>query len=163
MFLQTWTDPELAKSKLVKTLHGWWSAHTGPAGIPDRGDFDLIEHRLLMPNVLISDVETEPFRIRYRLIGTRVVNNLGMDFTGKYLDDLIGTDFSVPWTRYYRQSYEARRPLMGILTEPTKSGNTFTYEFGIFPISRGSDAVAQFIALEDYFDFTLMSGALAGL
>jgi hypothetical protein len=86
-----------------------------------------------------------------------------MDFTGKYLDDLIGTDFSVPWTRYYRQSYEARRPLMGILTEPTKSGNTFTYEFGIFPISRGSDAVAQFIALEDYFDFTLMSGALAGL
>jgi hypothetical protein len=66
VFLQTWTDPELAKSKLVKTLHGWWSAHTGPAGIPDRGDFDLIEHRLLMPNVLISDVETEPFRIRYR-------------------------------------------------------------------------------------------------
>jgi hypothetical protein len=163
VFLQTWTDPELAKSKLIRTLHDWWRAGSGSGGIPDRSAFDLVEHRLLMPNVLISDVETEPFRIRYRLVGTRVVNNLGMDFTGRYLDDLIGTDFSVPWTRYYRQSYEARRPLMGILTEPTKSGNTFTYEFGIFPISRGGDAVAQFIALEDYFDFTLTSGALAGL
>ena len=163
VFLKTWTDPELAKSKLVRTLHGWWSANAGPAGIPDRSAFDLVEHRLLMPNVLISDVEVDPFRIRYRLVGTRVVNNLGVDFTGRYLDDLIGPDFSVPWLDYYRQAHDARRPLMGVLTEPTKSGSTFTYEFGLFPIARGGDAVAQFIALEDYFDFRLTSGALAGL
>jgi hypothetical protein len=163
VFLQTWTDPELAKSKLVRTLHTWWSANSGAAGVPDRSAFDLIEHRLLMPNVLISDVETEPFRIRYRLVGTRIVHNLGVDFTGRYLDEFLGPDFTVPWLDCYRQAHTARRPLMGTVTEPTKSGNTFTYEFGLFPIARGGDAVAQFIALEDYFDFTLTSGALAGL
>jgi hypothetical protein len=161
--LATWTDPELAKSKLVRMLHGWWSANAGPMGIPDRDDFDLIEHRLLMPNVLISDVEPEPFRIRYRLVGTRVVANLGVDFTGRYLDELITPDFKVPWLDYYRQVYVERRPLMGVVTEPTKSGSTFTYEFGIYPVARGGTEVKQFIALEDYFDFKLTSGALAGL
>jgi hypothetical protein len=52
---------------------------------------------------------------------------------------------------------------MGALTAPTRTGGTFTYEFGLFPIARGGDAVEQFIAVEDYFDFTLTSGALAGL
>ena len=163
VLLRTWTDPELAKSKQIGRLHGWWCAKAGASGLPDRNDFDLIEHRLLMPNVMISDVEAEPFRIRYRLVGTRIVHNLGVDFTGRYLDEFLGPNFTVPWMEYYRQSYAARRPLMGELTEPTKSGNTFTYEFGLFPIARGGDAVAQFIALEDYFDFTLTSGSLAGL
>jgi hypothetical protein len=163
VLLRTWTDPELAKSKQIGRLHGWWCAKAGASGLPDRNDFDLIEHRLLMPNVLISDVEAEPFRIRYRLVGTRIVHNLGVDFTGRYLDEFLGPNFTVPWMEYYRQAYAARRPLMGELTEPTKSGNTFTYEFGLFPIARGGDAVAQFIALEDYFDFNLTSGALAGL
>lgn len=163
MFLPTWTDPELAKSALVRTLHDWWSDNADASGIPDRSAFDVIEHRLLMPNVMISDVEPEPFRIRYRLVGTRVVHNLGIDFTGRYLDDLLGADFQIPWLDYYRQAYAARRPLMGALTEPAKSGGTFGYEFGLFPITRGGTAVKQFIAVEDYFDFTLTSGALAGL
>jgi hypothetical protein len=163
VFLQTWTDPELAKSKLVRTLYDWWSANVGPAGIPDRGAFDLIEHRLLMPCVLISDVEPEPFRIRYRLVGTRIVANLGVDFTGRYLDEFLGPNFTVPWVDYYRQAYATRRLLMGALTEPTRTGGTFSYEFGLYPIARGGDAVEQFIALEDYFDFTLTSGALVGL
>jgi hypothetical protein len=163
VFLQTWTGPELAKSTLVRTLYDWWSAHAAPLGIPDRSAFDLIEHRLLMPSVMISEVEPEPFRIRYRLVGTRVVANLGVDFTGRYLDELIGPDFRAPWFDYYRQAYAERRPLMGMLTEPTKSGSTFTYEFGLFPLARGGAEVKQFIALEDYFDFTLTSGALAGL
>jgi hypothetical protein len=163
VFLQIWTDPELAKSRQVRALYDWWSANAGPSGIPDRGAFDLVEHRLLMPNVMISEVESEPFRIRYRLVGTRIVHNLGVDFTGRYLDEFLGPDFTVPWVEYYRQAYTARRPLMGRLTEPTKSGGTFTYEFGLYPIARGGTDVEQFIALEDYFDFTLRSGALAGL
>ncbi len=163
MFLQTWTDPEQTKSAQVRTLYDWWSANAGPSGIPKRDAFDVLEHRLLMPNVLISDVEPEPFRIRYRLVGTRIVHNLGVDFTGRYLDEFLGPNFTIPWSQFYRQAYTTRRPLMGAVTEPTRAGNTFTYEFGIFPVTRGDAAVEQFIALEDYFDFTLTSGALAGL
>jgi hypothetical protein len=162
--LESWTDPELTKSKLVKQLYDWWIANAGPAGVPDRSAFDLIEHRLLMPNVMISDVETEPFRIRYRLVGTKTVANLGVDFTGRYLDELLKPDYPVPWMDYYRMSYAERRPRMGSITDPTASGHTFLYEFGLFPVTLGGGAeIRQFIALEDYFDFELRSGVLVGL
>ena len=164
VLLESWTDPELTKSELVRQLYDWWSAGTGPAGITDRSAFDLIEHRLLMPNVMISDVETEPFRIRYRLVGTKVVANLGVDFTGRYLDELLVAGYAVPWMDYYRMAYAERRPRMGSVTDPTASGSTFVYEFGLFPVATGGGSeIRQFIALEDYFDFELRSGALAGL
>ena len=154
----------MTKSKLVRRLYDWWIANPGAAGIPDRGSFDLIEHRLLMPNVMISDVETEPFRIRYRLVGTKTVANLGVDFTGRYLDELLLPGYAVPWMEYYRMSYAERRPRMGSITDPTASGSTFVYEFGLFPVTRGGGSeIKQFIALEDYFDFELRSGVLVGL
>lgn len=162
--MQTWTDPNLCKSELVRRLHAWWSSTRGASGLPDRADFDVFEHKPLLQNLMLSEVEAEPFRIRYRLVGTRIVRNIGVEFTGRYLDDLIGPDHKIPWMDYYRAAYDDRRPLMGELTEPTLTGNTFSYEFGIFPLSadRGN-AVQQFIALEDYFDFELRSGSLAGL
>jgi hypothetical protein len=159
-----WSDPNQCKSDLVRKLHAWWSSCRGPSGLPDRTDFDVFAHKPLLQNLMLSDVEPEPFRIRYRLVGTRIVRNLGVDFTGRYLDDLLGTDFTIPWMDYYRKVYSERVPLMGEVTEPTRSGSTFTYEFGIFPLTTEHGAeVKQFIALEDYFDFELTSGALAGL
>jgi len=159
-----WTDPKLSKSVLVRALHDWWMAHCRPCGVPDRGDFDLPEHRLLLPNILLGEVEVEPFRIRYRVVGTKIVSNLGVDFTGRYLDELLGPSHTIPWVDFYRRSFAERRPLMGSVTDPTASGSTFDYEFGLFPMTQGGGtAIRQFIALEDYFDFNLKSGALVGL
>jgi hypothetical protein len=161
---KVWTDPNLCKSTLVRMLHDWWRAHCGPSGLPDRADFDIAEHKDLMTNLLISDVEPEPFRIRYRLVGTRIVRNLGVEFTGRYLDEFIGHDHAIPWMEYYRRSYLERVPLMGEETEPAAAGGTFTYEFGLFPVTlNGDGAVKQFLALEDYFGFELTSASLAGL
>ena len=146
---------------MVRTLHDWWTSNCTAAGLPDRGAFDVFVHKDLMPNLLISDVEPEPFRIRYRLVGTKIVRNLGVEFTGRYLDEFLGTDHPMPWMDYYRTSYHERRPVLGEATEATATGGTFTYEFGIFPLARGGDgAVKQFFALEDYFDFELTSGSL---
>jgi hypothetical protein len=159
-----WTDPELCKSTLVRTLHDWWTSNCSGAALPDRGAFDVFAHKDLMASLLISDVEPEPFRIRYRLVGTKIVRNLGVEFTGQYLDDFLGPDHPMPWMDYYRTSYDERRPVLGAATELTAAGGTFSYEFGIFPLALGGDgAVKQFIALEDYFDFELTSGSLSRL
>lgn len=162
--MPSWTDPNLSKSALVRALYDWWISHCRPCGVPDRADFDLATHRLLLPNIMLSEVEEEPFRIRYRLVGTKIVSNLGVDFTGRYLDELVEPSYAIPWGDFYRQSFAERRPVMGSVTDPTASGATFDYEFGLFPMTQGGGAaIKQFIALEDYFDFRLKSGALVGL
>jgi hypothetical protein len=40
--------------------------------------------------------------------------------------------------------------VLGEVVVPTLHGDLFRYEFGIFPLTKGGDAVAQFIAIEDY-------------
>jgi hypothetical protein len=150
---------ELASDK-VRELHGWWQAHCGAAGIPDRSAFDPTLHPRLLPNMIISEAVTDPFRIRYRLVGTKVADVLNIDLTGRYLDEVVDEATATPWQDYFVESYEKRLPILGEVTEATLSGGKFTFEFGIFPVTAGGSLVQQFLCIEDYFDFHLTSAEL---
>jgi hypothetical protein len=152
-----WTEIEQSASPQVKALHDWWMAHRGGADIPDRSMLWPGDILKLLPSIFIAELERDPFRIRYRLVGTRAVALTGYDFTGRYLDEMQGEDAQVPWSEHYRTVVETRRPLLGAVTVPAKAGGTFKYEFGIFPLTLGRTEVRQFIAIEDYFDFKLSS------
>jgi hypothetical protein len=158
--LPSWTDPALTKSPMVREMHGWWMSKRGASGMPDRADLDPIALRRLLPNLLITEVETDPFRIRYRLVGTKVVAITSIDFTGRYLDELLAEGSETPWLDYYASVYTTREPLLGSVTETTANGGTFTYEFGIFPLTLGGTEVKQFVSIEDYFNFHLTSAEL---
>ena len=154
------TDLAQMRSEMVRTVHDWWTAARPAGGLPNRRDFDPAAVKALLPHLIIVDVEPDPFRIRYRLVGTRVVDFTGFEFTGRYLDEFIPSEVSQYWTECYRSAYRSRTPFFGAVTEPTTSGNTFTFEFGIFPLTLGGDQIEQFIAVEDYFGFELTSTLL---
>jgi hypothetical protein len=138
---------------MVRSLHRWWlDKSTGD--IPDRADLDPADLKRLLPFLFIADVEHDPFRIRYRLVGTRAVEATGFDITGRYLDDLLPASIDEPWMDYYHRAYSTRLPVWGAIEAPTRSGGRFTYEFGLFPLRKGGSAVDQFVAIEDYFDLT---------
>ena len=159
--MPNWSDVRETKSPLVTALHEWWMTKRGASGIPDRNDLDPIALTHLLPNLIISEVETEPFRIRYRLVGTKVVAITSFDFTGRYLDELIADPSGTPWLEHYKTVYNSRTPMLGSVTERTTNGNTFTYEYGIFPLALdGGSEVKQFVAIEDYFNFHLTSAEL---
>src|SRR5918999_4371120 len=141
------------RSELVRSLHRWWLSKSA-GDIPDRADLDPSDMKRLLPNPFIADVEHDPFRIRYRLVGTKAIQATGFDITGRYLDDLLPADGSEPWMEYYHQAYRTRSPVFGSSRAPTTSGGHFVYEFGLFPLRKGGSSVAQFVALEDYFDLT---------
>ena len=159
--MPVWTDITQSTSPQVKALNAWWMAHRGDADMPDRSALwpgDIIR---LLPSIFIAELERDPFRIRYRLVGTRAVALTGFDFTGRYLDEMQRADAEVPWADYYRTVAETRCPLMGSVTVSAKAGGTFKYEFGIFPLTLGATEVRQFIAIEDYFDFRFRSAQWA--
>src|SRR4029450_11258209 len=105
----------------------------------------------LLPFLFIADAEHDPFRVRYRLVGTRAVEVTGFDITGHYLDALLSAEPDQPWMDHYRAVYVSRPPLLGATTVPTSAGKMFTYEFGIFPLRNGGQRIEQFVAVEDYF------------
>jgi len=158
--MPVWTAIDHNRSPMVRRLNAWWLAHRRADCIPDRGDFDPEAVKPLLPNLFIAEAEHAPFRVRYRLVGTKAVGVIGFDITGRYLDDLLGVDPGVPWMDYYRIVYDSREPLLGSVVAPTRSGGTFTYEFGLFPLTQGGSRIEQFISVEDYFDFDATAAQL---
>jgi hypothetical protein len=158
--MPTCIDISEIRSPLVHSLHRWWAANKGPAGLPDRSNFDPLDHKHILANMMISELEPDPFRVRYRLVGTKVASTTGFDFTGRYLDDLLGPQTPEPWIEYHMQVASTRAPLLGNVREPTRHGGDFKYEFGIFPVTNGGLEVAQFISVEDYFGSTLIGASL---
>src|SRR5690606_3921053 len=74
----------------------------------------------------------------------------GLDFTGRYLDELIPDGEQKPWEDYYRIVRDKRVALLGDTTVPVPGGQPFLYEFGIFPLSADGHAVTQCVSIEDY-------------
>lgn len=161
--MTAWTDLGRSQSARVQRLDAWWQS-CAAGQIPDRSDFDPSAFANLLPFLLLSEVE-QPFRLRYRLIGTAVREVAGSDFAGRYLDDMLpeGPD-EEPWQDHYRTSFETARPLYGSCRIRTLAGGQTNYEFGIWPLTQkdpaakdashnGGHQVRQFIGIEDFGDW----------
>jgi hypothetical protein len=144
----------------VRRLHTWWDEHRFDSDVPDRSALEPRDMMPLLPHVSVADAEHSPFRVRYRLVGTRVSEVAGFDATGRYLDELVDSQPDQPRMEFYRSAYVSRRPLLGATTVPTSTGHPFKYEFGIFPLRKGGHSVEQFIAIEDYVGLVYSIGRL---
>lgn len=51
---------QLLRSTMIKVVVEWWDKHKGD-DIPDRSQFDPADFKPLLPNILLCDVQHEPF------------------------------------------------------------------------------------------------------
>ncbi len=82
------SDISEISSPNIHRLYDYWTAKRGLHHVPYRRDIDPADLKPLLPELTISEFETDPFRVRYRLVGTRVAEISGLDYTGLYLDQL---------------------------------------------------------------------------
>jgi hypothetical protein len=68
-------------------LHRYWDGKRGGRMMPARRDLDPSEIVKLLPYIYMVDVEHDPLRFRYRLIGTAICTFLGRDYTGRTVDE----------------------------------------------------------------------------
>ncbi|MEQ8589440.1 MAG: PAS domain-containing protein [Thalassobaculaceae bacterium] len=77
-----------AQSDAVRDVLAYWiSIHPGDR-LPARADFDPLDIPKSLPSLVLTDVERNPYRFRVRLMGMGVVDAIGRDFTGSYLDEV---------------------------------------------------------------------------
>ncbi|MGH6882615.1 MAG: PAS domain-containing protein [Hypericibacter sp.] len=70
-------------------LFAYWNAKRGNRPAPSRRDLDPREITRLLPFLHLIDVEPEPMRFRHRLVGSELVDTLGRNVSGKYVDDVF--------------------------------------------------------------------------
>ncbi|HEY0524482.1 MAG TPA: PAS domain-containing protein [Stellaceae bacterium] len=95
----------------INALLHLWGERCGDRDIPDRADFDPTSIApSLLPHFVLADIVDGGVRLRFRLLGTAIVNRFGFDPTGKYLDET----FSDRMVRYMmslaQEAIAMRRP-----------------------------------------------------
>jgi len=75
----------------AKQLYDYWCEARRAAPMPSVDALDPIRlPRACLPYLSVLEVEKDPFRLRSRLSGTALVEQLGSNPTGRYLDETPG-------------------------------------------------------------------------
>ncbi len=138
------------KSAAADFLAAYWDRKRGTRRMPARADIDPTELKPILPIIILSQIEPQPFRVFYRLVGTRAVENGRFDYTGHYLDRLnFPSEHGTDWPAIYRLIFRDRRPLHGFGAVKLQDGSVHRYASAIFPLSNTGEVVDHCIAIED--------------
>jgi hypothetical protein len=146
--------PEQARSEKTRALFTYWRKLLAERGRPARTDLDPAEMKPFLPNVVTGHIEAAPFRVLYRLVGTKVAEYSRLDFSNRYLDELRteGRD-NVDWHACYRFIHAHRVPIIGDSgVKDTSGAVVHLYEYAVLPLWRNDDPAGSFVAIEVYDD-----------
>jgi len=96
--------------------------------------------------------ESDLFVLRYRLTGTKIDEWVGMNVTGRTLNEFVASDrtgSSSYLMACYEKSWRTGRPVIGAYDWPSVAGNPLRIWFGIFPLKLGG-TLRQFLVVEDF-------------
>jgi hypothetical protein len=141
--------PEDCHPKVRALLDYWRSVHPREGGLPGRQHIDPIDIPLLLPNIWLIDVRRNPYRFRFRLVGTLIVNYAGEDNTGKWFDERL-PDFD---PRVFIDVVESGRPSWSrgrSKMRPEK--DYYELERVRLPLATDSQTVDMILSLTVFFD-----------
>jgi hypothetical protein len=149
----TFIDFQQITSPAVRDFARYWQSKTTDAAPPRRSAIDPLEIPHLLPFLVIVQIEALPLRVRYRLVGTRVAESHGADFTNRYLDE-CGFLIEEFLTDCYRRVAEERAPhymyFEWMRTDWAHDrGRIGACESGFFPLSSDGVAADMAITIED--------------
>ena len=135
----------------IVQLADYWNRLAGGSA-PERHLLDPAAICPLLPYVLLVDFEDDPFRVHYRLTGTKVDEMTGINITGRYLDEFAQGVFREPVEsiqRCYLSSRDSGRAYIGTYLWPNDPGLMRLVWIGIFPLKLNGE-IKQCLGIEDY-------------
>lgn len=145
----TQTIPDDCHPKVRMICDYWRSVHPEGGGLPGRQHIDPVHIPSLLPNIWLIDVAREPYRFRFRLVGTQVVDYAGEDNTGKWFDERL-PDFNpevlIDVVESAKPSWSRGRSVM----RPEK--NYYELERVRLPLASDGRTVDMIMSLTVFFD-----------
>lgn len=126
----------------------WASLCKDDGRLPGRQDFDPVDLPLsVWPYLILSDVLTDPFDIRYRFVGTEVVSLYGKDNTGLKLSERTPRRDPELTVAAYRAAIEEKTPQFGQTPVYDKNrGYNMLIERTHFPMAKDGVTVDMILA-----------------
>jgi hypothetical protein len=141
---------ESVSSPLILSMLAYWQSKVVDGRLPQPADIDPTEIPRLIASMVICDLEDSPFRVRYRLAGTRQVHILGSELTGRYVDEMNWEEG--PFVhRIFARARDTAAPVFGFYYWGFRENTPGASEFGLFPLSEDGKVVNRVIGIDEFF------------
>ena len=139
-------------SAKVSGLARYWDMKRAGRAMPTWSEIDPAEIKPLLPHLMVTRYERNPFRVRYVIVGTWVVQYGGADFTGRYLDELeFASEVDTDWQELHREVATQAVPIVGRFRFLSESGLEREYEAAILPVADETGRfVERGLCIEDF-------------
>ena len=146
--------PASADPRTFSAVLTWWSDRVEELGcLPARRDLkpeDLPAKAL--PNILLAEFIGSPDRVRFRLVGSTIVDFNQIDFTGRYLDEIYPSkkiyNFVVG---LYQEIRAKRRPIWSVnaVKSPSTGQHFFVHRL-MAPLASNGQDVDMVLAVQKF-------------
>ncbi len=138
-------------SQLLRGAHAMWEEKRIALGrLPHRGDFSAREFMRFAGNISLIDVEREPLRFRFRLIGSTVTERLARDSTGLYLDIAYPPSYYRAATAGYQSCIAEKRPMRAYGYMAHAGKEFLAFEAVDLPLSADGREVTMIVKCSDF-------------
>lgn len=142
-------DRHEINSKLIAGLESHWNAVRGDRPMPRRDEIDPVELVPWLPYLSITELHYEPFRVRYRVVGTEIVRIVGEDFSHRWLDETGWGEASIALNRQlYERLAERRAPVFGLSVVEWQGTFDHVFQWALFPLGSG-ETITHSLSLDD--------------
>ncbi|HEY3148949.1 MAG TPA: PAS domain-containing protein [Dongiaceae bacterium] len=138
------------RSPLILEMLAYWRSKAADGRLPRPADIDPTEIPKLIASMVICELESDPFRVRYRLAGTKQVHILGNELTGRYVDEMDWSEG--PFVhRIFARARDTAAPVFGFYYWGFRENTRGASEFGLFPLSEDGRTVTRVIGIDEFF------------
>jgi hypothetical protein len=95
---------------VTRRLLGYWDGCRRGRELPARRDIDPVEFAYALGYVSLIEVHRDPLRFRPRLVGTLVTARLGVEMSGRWLDEFPFPAYREILVELYARTVTERRP-----------------------------------------------------
>lgn len=134
-------DVTLFKTAIVRQVYEYWLGKCVRGRVPGRADLRPEEMRAFLPYVFLVDVTRGPLAFRFRLVGTKITEWAGKEYTGLAVDE---DAYGPQWRRVfdvYSGVVDSRRPRLDLWDAPWVSREFVRYERLIAPLSSDGQGI----------------------
>ncbi|MDJ0948683.1 MAG: PAS domain-containing protein [Alphaproteobacteria bacterium] len=136
----------------ARELYAYWAAKKPKDGLPSRKQVDPIDISKLLPRIFLADVvwDAGKPRIRFRLVGSTLVERFGRDISGLWMDEAYDDDYLQEVLPGYLEMVETRKPHYARLTATYADKEHMTYCRLICPLASDGQNIDMIIGFIDF-------------
>lgn len=139
--IETIATADRVRDPNVRQFLALWFTEFAAGRKPGKDFLDPLRLRFLLGSLSLLEVEKEPLRFRYRLVGTDVVQRLDTELTGKWLDDHPVPALRPLLIQGARMVYHTGKPVYGSL-DTRALGQDWLLEVVAVPLFAPDGSVA---------------------